>query len=587
MFVHHVLFAYNRLHVVGPVQNREENRLEFDELNIDFDCPECEERLSVPSEKTGSQIPCTNCGSRVHVPSQMSTVDRLLAGLTDDDEENDHPGSLKIDGISDAADDGSSWHIKCHICDSVLLVSAQQVGSKIKCNDCYSMLDVRAKPGSRNPRTQPGVADVADLEVVEEKATPAAPVSRPKNSRESDELTLMPAVELPDEIKEVQKETYLDEFVEDEPAAPAELSIDDLVEDEPLSLADPVDLASTVNPMFGLGAPDSADDDADDDSDEMIEIVDVAPEELNEPENISDVVLPPTNLPRVPRKKGKQPAAIPVEGEADEDVPVRVHAKRRPKKAKSDAPKRTAKGFAFDEAGVSDVLDKAVGVLKTGKIWIWALVAVAVMAIGSSIWQGLGPHRLDPEEVSLTSRMMTWGAGLVFGHGIFFAGYTILMFVCGVIFRETAQGETKVDAVSVTDTADFTSTMLLFGFSMFMAALPCVFFYMFISLPFQFFLAGCFLFAAWKNQGAFSIVSSSIFSSFSKHSASWKNWLVVAAIAAAGGFVGGLLMEVPLQVISIFTSIAGSVIITFATLFYACVTGWHCGNIVEQMKQAE
>ena len=527
----------------------------------------------------------------------MSAADKLLAGMLDDDED-DHPGSLKIDGISNAAEDGSSWHIKCHICDSVLLVSDQQVGTKVKCNDCYSMLDVRAKKGSRKPKPESEIEDGSGLQIVDEEVAALAPVSSPMDVGSSGELTLMPAVELPSEIKELQKETYLDELVEEEPVeelSVEELSVEDLVEDDqPIQLENPVAIAKSASPMFGLDAPDSADDDEDDDddddSDEMIEILDVPPEELNQSDASSIAATPPAKLPRMPRKKGKQPAAIPVEDDT-EDAPVRVHAKRRRKKEASSAPVRSGPSefeFEFQNATPGDLLDKSMGVIKSGKIWIWALVAIAAMAIGSSVWQWLGPHRMDPEAVSMTNRMLYWGAGLVFGQAIFFVGYIILLFVCGVIFRETAQGATKVDSVSCTDVADFTSTMLLFGFSMFVAALPCMFFgYMFISLPFQFLLAGCFLFAAWKNQGAFSIISSDIFSSFSKFSASWKNWLIVTAIAAAGGIVGGLLMEVPLHIISVFTSIAGSVIITFSTLLYACVTGWHCGNVVEQMKQAE
>jgi len=157
-----------------------------------------------------------------------------------------------------------------------------------------------------------------------------------------------------------------------------------------------------------------------------------------------------------------------------------------------------------------------------------------------------------------------------------------------VIFRETAQGETKVKSVAVTDAADFTSTMLLFGFSMAIAALPCMFFgYMWISLPVQFLLAGCFLFAAWENQGAFAIVSGSIAGSFAQHSSSWKKWFAGACLAAGGGVVGGLLMEVNMPIISVFTSIAGAILITFATVLYAAISGWHCGNVVEKMKQAD
>jgi hypothetical protein len=122
---------------------------------------------------------------------------------------------------------------------------------------------------------------------------------------------------------------------------------------------------------------------------------------------------------------------------------------------------------------------------------------------------------------------------------------------------------------------------------MFIAALPCMFFgRMFISIPFQFFFGGVLLFAAWKNQGAFSIVSGSLPNSISQNSASWKNWLMGAGIASLGGIVGGGLMEVQLQIVSVFTSIAGAIIIAFATLLYAAITGWHCGGAVESLQES-
>ena len=123
---------------------------------------------------------------------------------------------------------------------------------------------------------------------------------------------------------------------------------------------------------------------------------------------------------------------------------------------------------------------------------------------------------------------------------------------------------------------------------MFVAALPCMFFgFMFISLPIQFFLAGIFLFAAWKNQGAFQIVSTSVFQSFSEHGNSWKNWAMGTAIAAFLGIVGGGLMEVYFPILSAFTSIAGAMLIAFATLFYAAISGWHCGSVVEKLEAEE
>ena len=551
--------------------------------NIDFDCPECDDRVSVSGDKSGNQIHCPHCGDRILVPSALSITEQILTGAIEDDEP-EHPGSLKIDGISTIADDGSSWHIKCHVCDSVLLVSDQQVGTEVKCNDCYSML--RVKPNANAPRTRrAAVVDGSNLEVIEE-----SPVSVPQqaytNHDDSDELTLMPAVELDPEITDAQKISLLDDSLAADDSM-TELTQEHLEEDDdPLPLMEPINAAKAVSPMFGLTEPESAasDDDEDDDSDEMIEVLDASPAELNQPQSRSQAT---TQLPRMPRK-GKQAPAIAVDNGDESEAPVRVHAKRRRKRKSSGtvtAP-ASANRFAFDEASIGDILDKAMGVLKSPRIWVWAIVSISLMAIGGAIWQGIRPDRFESE--SFAEYLWNWGKGLLLGQGPFFIGYTILFFLGGVIFRETAQGETKVESVSVTDGSSFASTMLLFGFSMFIGSLPCMFFgLMPVSLAFQFFFAGILLFAAWKNQGAFSIVSPSVFNSFSTSPSSWKNWLIGASLAAAGGIVGGTLMEIPWPIISVFTSFAGAIIIVLATLLYAAITGWHCGTTVEQLRETE
>ena len=557
--------------------------------DYNFDCPECDQELTVSHKQTGSQIPCKHCGESIHVPSPMSTVEKLLVGMVEEDE-FEHPGTLKIDGINDANEDGSSWHIKCHICDSVLLVTTEQVGSKVKCNDCYSMLDVEPKTKLQKIK---GVADGSDLEVIEDEAKIAPPKPRPK--QDDDELTLMPAPDLSPDVTNAQKENFIDDLSEDEPrTALTEEHLEELeeIDDEPLQLSDPINVPKVDNPMFRSAAPASVefDDDDDDESDEMIEVLDVSPDELNAGDGIA--FLPDASaeaesneLPRMPRKGRKQPAAIPVPGE-DDDAPVRVHAKRQSKKKTKSAPAQVAvKEFEFDQAAPGVFLEKAMGILGSPKIWIWAAVSIVLMAIGGAVWEAIRPDKLD-KAADLPEKFMSWGTGLVFGQLVFFAGYVVLLFVCGVIFRETAQGKTKVESVSVANTTDFTSTMLLFGFSMFIAALPFMYFgYMHLSLPLQFFLAGPFLFAAWKNQAAFQIVSGSILESFSEHGASWKNWAIGAGIASLGGIVGGGLMEVPLQGISIFTSIVGAILVALVTLFYAAITGWHCGNVVEKMNR--
>lgn len=558
--------------------------------DIEFDCPKCDKRLSAAADRSGESIYCPHCAAQVHIPGPMSMTDQLLAGIVDDDEP-DHPGTLKIDGISNAAEDGSSWHIKCDICDSVLLVSDQQVGSKVKCNDCFSMLEV--KPNKAKEKVEAGTGKGSTLEIVEDVAVVKEPKSEPTQS-DNDELTLMPAIELDPEIASAQKESLLEDIVAEED--PLELTEEILkeVDDEPISLMDPVEVSKPpASEVFALEAEAREpailiEDSNADDSDEEIELINVAPEVANQQLDafIDDS---PQALPRMPRK-GKQPAAIPVD-EGTSEAPVRVHAKKRSSKSKSSrsAPPATHSGtrnFDFAAADVTAILDKSLGVLKTGNIWIWALGCITLMATGSAIWHALAPQ-MARDQFELGHRMYYWGIGWLAGRSLFFGGYLILLFVGAVIFRETARGESKVDSVSASDRSNFFSTMLLFGFPMFIAALPMVILWeTFFALPFQLFLAGVFLFGAWKNQSPFQIVSGSIAESFS-FSDSWKNWTAGTGIAAAGCIIGGMLLEAYWPVISIFTSIVGAFIVVVSTLLYAAVSGWHCGGVVEKMNSSD
>jgi len=280
--------------------------LASEDPNYNFDCPQCEERLTVSRDKIGDQVRCVHCGEQVRASSPMSTAEKQLVGLIEEDE-FEHPGSLKIDGISDDAETDAT--------------------------------------------------DTVELEVVQQEALDPSSTSDSKTADDFDELTLAPVLDLAPEIADAQKQSFIDDLEEVDDAA--DLLPEILDDDEPIKLLDPVAESIPENSTFDLHAPDSADGDHDDDSDEMIELLDAPPEELNQADEVSDVPAPPakpTELPRMPRKKGKRPNAISVEDESDADnaPPVRVHAKRKSGNGKTAEPKRVSnsKGFLFDEVAL-------------------------------------------------------------------------------------------------------------------------------------------------------------------------------------------------------------------------------------------
>ncbi len=611
--------------------------------NISFNCPKCAEPVSALPDKVATRILCPHCVKSIVVPSQIvpgkksqseQSIDSLIEGIEigDDPTAVDPTAPIKIDGLTPEASDDSSWHIRCHVCDSVLSVSDEMVGSTIKCNDCYSILKVKPALGKSGTQRSGAVDqkssadfgsteargfenepyDGSDLEVVEggELTLEPLPAKRADSAKDGadaklnsaetseteikaeDELTLAPPVELDPDLLEAQKESLLvdevlsvelDEVRAVEPAD--DDATDDLMELEPLTLENtPFELEKPAaeskvkadRPSDGGGGDD------DDDSDEMIELLDVPPEVANQMH--SEAAGTQGRGESMVSKSTAGVAGSTSNGSQDDtDAPVRVHARRRTKKttpASNSESKKKASFSSIEDSSLSVILDRSFGVLKTGAIWIWATVAVLLMWVGNAVWHGLGPGAA-PEDVTFWQNILNYGIGITVGRLPFWSGYIVLMFLGGVIFRETAKGNDKVGKMTPTDVADFTSTMLLFGFSMFLAALPFFLLYSFIWIPIQLFLAGVFLFCAWQNQSAFGIVSSSVFTSFSRHAASWKKWAAVTAVAACGGFVAGLMLEINWSVLSVFTSLVGSLILTFTTLIYAAVTGWHAGSFMD------
>jgi len=58
---------------------------------------------------------------------------------------------------------------------------------------------------------------------------------------------------------------------------------------------------------------------------------------------------------------------------------------------------------------------------------------------------------------------------------------------------------------------------------------------------------------------------------------------VVLAMAGIA-FVAGVLMHVPVPWLNILTSALGAVFLSFVTLAFAAVAGWHSGMVVEELN---
>lgn len=579
----------------------------------DFTCPKCRELIPLTAEKMSDAVQCPHCDKMIPLKEvnkgaeENAAVDSLIVGIQRgaDPTQRSQLEPLSIEGLLSEQSDQESWHLRCHVCDSVLTANKSQLGSQIKCNDCYTMLDVTAPPVKAKQSGRPGG--------VEKPRFVRSPIERVDGSDleivEDDELTLLPPVELPQDLVAAQVESLL----------PIDAGHGD-AEFEQVDVDADADADMTLGPLeveagsFELSAPASdnseleaqsfeSDGDADD-SDEMIELLDVPPDIVNQTIDVSaaEPIADQRELPYVPRQKKHQPkqktktrkknesAAGATNTASADDSPIRVHAKKRKRKSSdieergSNNPKHRTE-FRFAESSLYEILDRSLGILKTGNLWIGAVVAIAMMSLGSAVWHGVGLNELA-EDVSMVQKMIKYLIAITIGQGIFLAGYVTLMYLSAIVFRETAQGNDRVESLVPTDAAAFFSTMLLFGFSMFIGMLPFVLLLAGLWVPLQFFLAGVFLFCAWQNRSAFAIVSGDIFTSFSQHSTSWKTWGTATAAAAGVGWVGGCLMTLAWPVVSIFTSIAGAILLVAATLFYATISGWHAGGYSETTAES-
>ncbi len=557
---------------------------------------------------SGKQASCSKCSASFAVKSEndkplcpdcrSDDIDALLEGIHPGIEAgasraDDHPGSLRIDGLDDLHHDSDSWSIRCPICESTLLVTEELIGSKVKCSDCYSKVNVLPRPGGsasgssrankKTPASQSPGGDVGADQSAEstsdlfEDLTPA--------SEDFGELTLAPPVELDNElIQAMPLEVTIDDAVEE----------DDVTQDgngEVLQLGDPpieeiepavpmpeVPIAAAVMPTV---EDPFADDD--DDDDEMIELIDMPPEIAN-----ADVsAATPVAMPRIPRQK-KTPDPVKVE----DDAPVRVHAKNK-KKPKPEKPNESARNGAkpakdrlrIGDLGPAGVFDKSLAMLQSIGVYIWAGLAIVLLWVGSAAWHGFGPAN-PTEGAAMTNRIVDWGVGMAVGRIPCWIGYTLLLFVSGVIFRDAANGKTTVEETRPTDASDFFSTAMLFGFSMFIAALPWLLTGLLsVILPLQLILAVLFLTSAWDNQSPYGIVSATILTSFSECRDAWMVWGKCIALAILGVAIGGGMMDIPLRGVSIFTSLVGAVLVTFATLIYATVTGWLAGEVSDTLSK--
>ena len=428
---------------------------------------------------------------------------------------------LEIDGITDVPTSPESFSLKCPVCESHLFVTTHAVGTEVKCADCFSPITV-PKP------TQ--------------KQLDAAAKQRTKNSDA------------------------------------AELNVKD---------AEPI---VDVDPSFGLApvsqdllAPvQNADDEdvAEDSSDDELKLE--APTDLFG--DLDDI--PAAAAAGLTSKKGKSKSKAAGNDKIDpyrsRSSQIAKQKKRRKKKTpKPDSPA----GLNFPKFEFDKLFSEMVNLVTAPTVAVRAIFAALLLAAGNVVGHFAVSNFSEIQDPTMgdTAFMWFWRAGA--GWTLFGLGTIFLWYTAGVIFRKTAIGERRIDSWRIGPSTEWTSTFLLIGFSFAVAGSPLMMFgATWLSAPLRFFFALPMLVSVWFSQSPFKIISVDAFSRYRRQRPQWKSvWLVILALASIA-FTSGLMMAIHIPFLNIITSLIGAVVLSFATLGYAAVAGWHSGKVVEELN---
>ena len=301
---------------------------------------------------------------------------------------------------------------------------------------------------------------------------------------------------------------------------------------------------------------------------ETIELIDETPEVANR------------SLDSDPQQAAE---ALPANDDLDEPPP-RALARNRRKKPDPKPEREVDAGDVPELSGLSWLDSLKAFVMPSNAKWL-AILATVMIGLGSALYHQLG---LNPMDAEPGTAMVRFGAALlqfIFGTLPFWIGTLLLWLVAGVYYRDAALGEPQASDLRFSAATELRDTFTIFAFSFFMAGLPFVLFgAMWLTLPMRMLLGIFFLIASWHGQSPFAIVSADLFSTFKSQSGHWKQFAIVLFALCWMGFVGGMLMEVEIFVLSWFTSIVGSVVVAAVTSIFAVTAGWHVARITASME---
>ena len=252
----------------------------------------------------------------------------------------------------------------------------------------------------------------------------------------------------------------------------------------------------------------------------------------------------------------------------------------KPNQTASDKRKSKLPKFTFDglfRSSVEMVMEQSV-VTRT-------MIAASLIAVGNIVAHfALGNYLLIESPTMADKAVMgAWRMGL--GWTLFGFGTMLLWYFAGVIFREAASGKKFIKSWNPGPSTEWTSTLLLTSFSFIVAGSPLLMMLsIYLTAPVRFLIAVPFLSAVWLAQSPLMILSTDVLSDIRNRGKHWRIVYSVVLAQASIAFVAGVLMHVSVPWLNIITSILGAIFLSFITLSYAAVVGWHSGNVVEELS---
>ena len=463
------------------------------------------------------------------------SVDKPIDDLEElDPFEIDEDKRLEIDGVTDISSLPESFAVKCDVCDSHMFVVAQSIGAEIECADCFSKITVP-------PPTEKQIK-----------------VAKEQKSK------ILEAIELQAGDNKSKDDEILDVEV-----------------DASFGLA-PVD-QDLLSPVRASNAEENDSNDSNDFGDELtLE----APTDLfgGAEEKEASQKQKSKNAKKAGSSKNK-PSSV-TEKKLD---PYRSRsaqaAQQKKRRQKKKASPQSPAGLEFPKFEFDSLFSEMVNLVSQTHVALRCVMVGMLLAAGNVIGHFAVDGYADIKDPTMGDKAFMWFWRLGAAWTLFGLGSLFLWYFAGVVFRKTATGQRRIENWKIGPSTEWTSTFLLIGFSFAVAGSPMLMFgATWLSAPLRFFLALPMLVSVWFTQSPFHIISTDAFARYRRQRPQWRSvWLVVFALASIA-FVSGLLMAIPIPYFNIITSTLGAIALSFTTLGYAAIAGWHSGKVVEDLK---